>query len=167
MRHFIRSLWAASCVAALTTAAGSARAAQLTAVEVMGKIVGFGKLAIFVQTEKGQKFIASVDPQRVDDNVMYTGIPEPKIRVTGKEPASFLRPGMFVRFEANLAGKGKSRSAADRVSQVTVFTPGKDLRPNAYGWKAITGGCAVGITLERDGAAARQVSARIPKEGVN
>ena len=56
--------------------------------------------------------------------------------------------------------------AAVGAAQIT-FTPEKDIRPNRYGWTALTDGCTIRIALEGEGTAAREVSVRIPRGGGN
>ncbi len=112
----------------LLVATPLAWSANFPPVEVEGKIVGFGKMEVYVVTSDGKKIAANVNPDRIDGPVRITGIPNPKVTIVGKENVDFLKNGMYVRFHAKLIGTVKSLVLArdESIAEVEVFTPEKD-----------------------------------------
>jgi hypothetical protein len=112
-------------------------AAQLTPIDTSGTVVAISPQTVSIRTDMGTVLIGLIDPIRIDENVVYSGIPEPQLQVNGVESADFLKPGMFVRFEAEVENQ---RTVKGDISQVTVFTQTKDtvlgLLPNAIGGAA-------------------------------
>lgn len=113
---------------ALSLVVASTARAQLNELNIKGKVVELGPNMIAVKVDVGDvTWLASIDPNRVEDGVRYTGIPEAKIEVTGVEGPDVLRAGMFVRFEADVE---KKKVIKGTISELTIIGPGKD---NAYG----------------------------------
>jgi hypothetical protein len=79
----------------------------VTAINLSGTIEAVATGRIQFRTDSNEKWMAVLNPQT-------------KIQVTGEAGADFLRPGMYVRFTADVDKRG---AAAERVEELTVFTP--------------------------------------------
>lgn len=114
----------------------SAVHAQLNPLNVKGKVVELRPNLIVMQVEGGDTWLVNLDPNRVEDGVRYQGLPDIKLEVNGAETADMLRPGMIVRFEADVERK---KTVAGAVSEVTLLGPDKN---HTFGLLPSVGGAA-------------------------
>jgi len=104
---------------AVFACAAPASAAKFATVDVKGVLVGKVGAELFIRLEDGSQVTASVNPDRVDDNVRYSGIPEPKVRLRALGRPQNLTPQAAVRAKVVLKGGGK----AEPVGVIETFTP--------------------------------------------
>jgi len=80
-------------------------------IQAEGKLLAAAQGIMKLETEEGEIWFVKLEESAKNS------------RVVGSAEPGWLRPGMIVRFDAKFNSKGQPLSA---VSQLTVFTPGKD-----------------------------------------
>lgn len=72
----------------------------------------------------------------------------------------------LVRVQETAPGPPVTELVAVGVRSVAL-APEKDVRPNAYGWKALVDGCTVRLIFDEDGKVPRDLDVHVPREGPN
>lgn len=92
--------------------------AQLPKADFKGSLVSTAPLAIAFQTDTGDGYIASIDPNRTEGITTYSGIPAPEVKVTGRVTRKFLKRGMVIRFAAPIENKRRVVGTVDQVTAI-------------------------------------------------
>ena len=118
---FRTSLAAGMVVVGLGFVAGvdSLIAADAIQVNVEGVVTEVGTEGLILRTEQGIDYTVSVSPERVFEKVMYKGLPEPIVSVTGRGlPGNVVR-GAIVSLDLDLTAR---REARNEISSVRIMT---------------------------------------------